>query len=70
MKGGTSISYKDLQAGDLVFFNTDSDKSDADHVGIYMGNGKMLHSSSSKGVSTTLINSSYWDARYMGARRY
>jgi len=70
MKQATSIKYKDMQAGDLLFFNTDKDKSDADHVGIYMGNGKMIHASSSEGVKTTMITSDYWQSRYMGAGRY
>ena len=40
-KIGKSIAFKDLFDGDLVFFDNDNRVS---HVGIYMGNGKIIHS--------------------------
>ena len=65
---GTSISKKNLQAGDLVFFNTSG--KGVSHVGIYMGNGKFVHSSSSIGVSIAKINDPYyWGSKYIGAKR-
>ncbi|WP_332651198.1 C40 family peptidase [Lysinibacillus sp. 54212] len=68
-KKGTAVKKADLQKGDLVFFKTSS-RSAVSHVGIYVGNNKFIHSSTSKGVVTTNINDKYyWGARYVGAKR-
>ncbi len=65
---GTSVAKKNLQAGDLVFFNTSG--KGVSHAGIYIGNGKFAHSSSSKGVSIAKLNDPYyWGSKYMGAKR-
>ena len=65
---GTSVSKKNLLAGDLVFFNTSG--KGVSHAGIYIGNGKFIHSSSSKGVSIAKINDPYyWGSKYIGAKR-
>ncbi|WP_084543956.1 C40 family peptidase [Paenisporosarcina indica] len=65
---GTSVSKNNLKAGDLVFFNTSG--KGVSHAGIYIGNGKFAHSSSSKGVSVSKLNDPYyWGAKYMGAKR-
>jgi len=39
------------------------------HVGIYTSGGKFIHASTSRGVTTDSINSSYWGKRFLGARR-
>ncbi|RMF98004.1 MAG: NlpC/P60 family protein [Candidatus Schekmanbacteria bacterium] len=39
------------------------------HVGIYTSGGKFVHASTSRGVTTDSINSSYWKRRFLGARR-
>ena len=65
---GKTVSKSNLQPGDLVFFNTSG--SGVSHVGIYVGGGNMIHSpSSGKTVSVTSINSSYYSARFVTAKR-
>ena len=54
------IAHKDLQVGDLLFFATGKSKSRVSHVGMYIGDGKMIHSSSSKGVIETNLSQNYY----------
>jgi peptidoglycan DL-endopeptidase LytE len=65
---GAAVDRADLEAGDLVFFNTDG--SGASHVGIYIGDGEFVHSASSaRRVVIDRLDSPYYVAHYMGARR-
>ena len=65
---GTAVKQNELIPGDLVFFNTSG--KGVSHVGIYIGQGQFIHSSSSKGVSMAKINDPYyWGKRYIGAKR-
>jgi cell wall-associated NlpC family hydrolase len=63
---GTTVSKGNLQAGDLVFFNTSG--SGISHVGIYVGGGKFVGAQSS-GVGYADMNSSYWGPKYITAKR-
>ncbi len=69
---GTPVSINELQKGDLVFFATSKRRPGvATHVGIYIGNGKFQHASSSKKrVVISSLNSRYYRSHYIGARRY
>ena len=64
------IPKDSLQCGDLVFFkNTTRGGGMVSHVGIYIGDGKLLHASSSKGVRIVELESEYYVNHYLCARR-
>jgi len=63
---GTAV--KSLAPGDLVFYATSGGKK-VTHVAMYIGNGQVIHSTTSAGVSITSMNNSYWKARYIGSKR-
>lgn len=68
-KVGKSVSKSNLQSGDLIFSNSDQNGR-VTHVGIYVGDGKMIHAPNSKGVVKKVdINTSYWKNAYVGAKR-
>lgn len=62
---GTKVSTP--KAGDLVFFST-SRNGHIDHVGISLGGGRFINSASSRGVIISSLDS-YWQPRYVGAKR-
>ena len=62
------IDKNDLQPGDLVFFNTM--RRAFSHVGIYVGDGKFIHSPKPGAeVRVESMGVSYWQRRFDGARR-
>lgn len=70
---GTSVSKSEMQPGDLVFFGSGNN---ASHIGIYIGNGQMIHSSggskntaSNPGKGVTVTNVDYRND-FLEARRY
>lgn len=69
-ENGSYVKRADLKPGDLVFFDTDGGNNRINHVGIYIGSGKMIHSSSHYGgVVITDISSGFYSKSYMTARR-
>lgn len=63
------VSKQQLRPGDLVFFRI-SRKRYVSHVGIYLGNGKFIHSpSSGKHVSIAKLDNPYWKKAYSSAGR-
>jgi cell wall-associated NlpC family hydrolase len=65
---GKPISQSELNPGDLVFYNTQH--ASFSHVGIYIGDGKFVHSPrTGESVRTEQMQMSYWHTRFNGARR-
>ncbi len=61
---GRAVSKSELKPGDIVCFKN------SNHVGIYIGNGNMIHASSPKtGVIISNINKGKYPQRYVTARR-
>jgi hypothetical protein len=61
---GKAVARKDLRPGDIVFFNGRS------HVGIYIGNGRFIHSPHTGDVvRVTRLSESWYRGTYDGARR-
>ncbi|SJN25916.1 NLP/P60 family protein [Sphingobacterium sp. JB170] len=58
----TPIRKNDLQPGDLVFFKIRSRQ--ITHVGIYLGDDKFAHASSSRGVMVSNLTEAYWRRYY------
>lgn len=71
VKNGVSVSFDKLQPGDLICFsNTYSSSEWITHVGIYIGDGKMVHAANTKrGVTVDSITSGYYYNHYAAARR-
>ena len=46
-KYGTKVSFDSMQVGDIIYFDHDHNGK-ADHVGLYVGNGEMVHASGVK----------------------
>jgi cell wall-associated NlpC family hydrolase len=66
--GLVPVKRDELRPGDLVFFNTL--KRTFSHVGIYVGNGKFIHSPRPGGeVRVEDMGFAYWKKRFTGARR-
>ena len=64
---GTYETRGELQPGDLVFFGSGGY---ASHVGMYVGDGMMIHApSTGKVIQYTSIDSSYYSSRFLGGKR-
>ena len=64
---GVRVSREDLKPGDLVYFGYGDSPS---HVGLYVGDGKMIHSPRTGDVvKYSTIESGYYDDCYLGALR-
>jgi cell wall-associated NlpC family hydrolase len=68
----TKISYAMLKTGDLMLFSDGGGKTwqDADHVGVYLGNGWMIHSTGSNaGAAIDSVSSGWWRDHLLWGRR-
>ncbi|GAB3544194.1 hypothetical protein GCM10027343_19000 [Noviherbaspirillum agri] len=65
---GEHVDTRNLQPGDLVFYNTL--RRAFSHVGVYLGDNKFLHAPSRGGkVRIESMDVGYWKKRFNGARR-
>jgi cell wall-associated NlpC family hydrolase len=65
---GRPVKLRELQPGDLVFYDTRNRP--YSHVGIYLGDGNFVHAPRPGArVRIESVNSPYWRARFNGARR-
>ena len=66
---GTAVKSTDLRPGDLVYFRN-TYRQGISHIGIYIGNGKIVHAADyDTGVIISDLWSAYWAAHYAGAVR-
>lgn len=69
LSNGVIIAKEDLQPGDLVIFSNTGGGGFASHIGLYLGNGKLIHSGASRGICIVDLDSSYFAKYYQCARR-
>ena len=65
---GTILNRDELRTGDLVIFSN-TYRQGPSHVGIYIGNGDVIHSGCSKGITIDNIDSGYYLKHYSYGRR-
>ena len=61
------VSPANAKPGDLIFFEKTYNTTGASHVGIYVGDGMMIHCGDP--ISYTSINSTYWQSHFLGFGR-
>ncbi len=74
-KAGKHLSREEIQKGDILFFDT-ANRHHVNHSGIYLGEGKFIHSSSGKAYAVTISeldkgfykNRFLWGIRKLGLR--
>jgi cell wall-associated NlpC family hydrolase len=68
---GTAVARQDLLPGDLLFFAAKGGTGQIHHVGMYIGDGQMIHSpNSSSAVRVEAMDNGSYGEEYWGARRY
>jgi cell wall-associated NlpC family hydrolase len=66
---GLKVKRADMKPGDLVFFHTRG-KHRVSHVGIYISDGRFIHSpNTGKSVEISSLETGYWAKRFVGAKR-
>ncbi|KGT91681.1 endopeptidase [Erwinia typographi] len=69
LRDAASIKRGELEKGDLVFFRING-RGAADHVGVYLGDGKFIQSPrTGKDIQVSALSEDYWQRHYIGARR-
>ena len=69
LRDAAPVKRGELESGDLVFFRINN-RGAADHVGVYVGNGKFIQSPrTGEDIKITSLGDDYWQDHYVGARR-
>lgn len=63
------LGREQLGVGDLVFFSPKGSEGGVNHVGIYLGNNKFVHASTSSGVMVSNLDEPYFTQRYHSSGR-
>ena len=66
MRSGRWVARSNLVPGDLVFFKP---ATKTHHVGIYLGKGEFVHTSTRKGVMISRLDDDFWRSCYLTGRR-
>ncbi|WP_455675273.1 C40 family peptidase [Pradoshia sp.] len=70
-KGGKEVALDAIEPGDLLFFAYEEGKGAIHHVGIYHGNGRLLHSpKTGKTIESILLEGTIYEKELCSARRY
>ncbi len=64
-KNSSKVAKRNLREGDLVFFSSNRSKRRVAHVGIYLKNGKFIHSSTSRGVIVSRLSENYYTKHWI-----
>ena len=67
LRYGDVVQPRDVKPGDIVFFRIAGKDQ---HAGIYMGDNRFIHASTSSGVIMSELNGYYWKDRFSSARRF
>ncbi|RLM21261.1 endopeptidase [Brenneria alni] len=69
LRDAAPIKKNELESGDLVFFRINN-RGEADHVGVYLGEGKFIQSPrTGSDIRISKLSEDYWQDHYVGARR-
>ncbi|UTY38007.1 NlpC/P60 family protein [Allocoprobacillus halotolerans] len=70
INAGKGVTKSQLQAGDIILFSDNGKASGVHHVGIYIGDNKMVHApSTGKAIQVANLNYSYWQREWYTCRR-
>ena len=65
-----TVRRNELKPGDAVFFKGNG-RGQVSHVGLYIGEGKFIHSPrAGKNVRVDSLSNNYWNKSYTGAKRF
>lgn len=63
------VAKRNLKEGDLVFFSSSRSRKKVAHVGIYLKNGRFIHSSTSRGVIVSRLGEDYYSRHWISGGR-